>query len=423
MLDAETGMHSNAPVRPIIRRVRWRPCVVAGSLPRSRAQVLPSEPMAFGTRVADDRRRRLGHGRAAQACSGDGSRCTTDTGFFNYTDYEHSALRMLRVGMCRRGASRRPRLAARRGAQRERRPAGALRALRARPALARRAASTSRSDACRRPSAPSRGALPDRQPAHRLSARLPVPDVAPPRRAAGQRRRAAADARPRLALELLGRQPDARPRPAARAARSAGTPAFRCTPRSRRVGRDGRGHDRHARPIPLVGDDNDGRQVAGRVVAAAGRRPDRRRLGRARPVRDARDAAQARRRRPTTATSRRRPGAPTSSTRATTTSCAFEAIVSDWRLPRLLTPRSTGRCAPSSTSVEGRYKMRPGLYRGRAPRSPRLQRRSTGTDADRTVGRAGHARRGRRRLLAAAQPAPEAVVSAQHAATAARGSG
>ena len=71
--------------------------------------------------------------------------------------------------------------------------------------------------------------LRDRQPADRLSARLSVPDLAAARRAAGQRRRAAADARPRLAGRTT--RSATRPRTAACrwSARSAGTPACRCT--------------------------------------------------------------------------------------------------------------------------------------------------------------------------------------------------
>ena len=40
----------------------------------------------------------------------------------------------------------------------------------------------------------------------------------------------------------------------------------------------------------------------------------------------------------------------------------FEAIVSDWRLPLLRTPTIDMPLRAVSTSVEGRYKIRPGLY-------------------------------------------------------------
>ena len=62
------------------------------------AQALPSEPLTFGTGWFT-----LGADVSATAsCAsvqGNTSHCTTDTGFFNYTDYQHSALRMLIVGI------------------------------------------------------------------------------------------------------------------------------------------------------------------------------------------------------------------------------------------------------------------------------------------------------------------------------------
>ena len=67
--------------------------------------------------------------------------------------------------------------------------------------------------------------------------------------------------------------------------------------------------------------------------------------------------------------------------------------------------------------VEGRYKIRPGLYA--AARFDHLGfSKVTGTP-DRRVGRAGDARRSRRRLFAAAQSAAQGVVPAQYAGTAA----
>ena len=54
------------------------------------AQVLPSAPLTFGTDWLT-----LGADVSATAsCTsvqGNNSHCTTDTGFFNYTDYQHSA--------------------------------------------------------------------------------------------------------------------------------------------------------------------------------------------------------------------------------------------------------------------------------------------------------------------------------------------
>jgi hypothetical protein len=67
-----------------------------GGLP-ARAQVLPSEPLTF----ADGRVRIGGDVTATFSCahagSADGGPCGDDVGFFNYTDYDHSLLRMLRV--------------------------------------------------------------------------------------------------------------------------------------------------------------------------------------------------------------------------------------------------------------------------------------------------------------------------------------
>jgi hypothetical protein len=63
------------------------------------AQTLPSEPLAFGGgRVTIG-----GDVSASFSCTdsttSDSRVCADDTGFFNYTDYEHSSLRMLRVGL------------------------------------------------------------------------------------------------------------------------------------------------------------------------------------------------------------------------------------------------------------------------------------------------------------------------------------
>ena len=58
------------------------------------AQTLPSEPIA----LADGRVTVSGDISAGYGCqTGVDNVCGADTGFFNYTDYEHSALRMLRV--------------------------------------------------------------------------------------------------------------------------------------------------------------------------------------------------------------------------------------------------------------------------------------------------------------------------------------
>ena len=61
------------------------------------AQGLPSEPIVFGGgRVAVG-----GDVSITGSCShpADGDLCTADTGFFNYADYDHSTLRMMRLGV------------------------------------------------------------------------------------------------------------------------------------------------------------------------------------------------------------------------------------------------------------------------------------------------------------------------------------
>ena len=65
------------------------------SLPAA-GQTLPYEPVVFGGgRVTIG-----GDVSATFSCAAaDTDRCSDDSGFFNYTDYEHSALRMLRVGV------------------------------------------------------------------------------------------------------------------------------------------------------------------------------------------------------------------------------------------------------------------------------------------------------------------------------------
>ena len=277
-----------------------------------------------------------------------------DTGFFNYTDYEHSALRMLRVDVTAAVKAGDRALAARRGPQRERRTARPLRALRARPAVALARRSTSRSGACRRPSARSRGALSRRQPADRLSAGLSVPDLASPRRAAGQRRRTAADARARVAVELLGREPARRQRAAARQRVPLGH--RRAGPRGQSTSSDATASvTTGTLANPLVGDDNAGRQVAGRVALRPVAGPDRRRVGRARTVR----------RRPTRCTCA---GVNADAGSFTQTAWGadveysrdyylrrFETIVSDWRLPLIDRPSTAAARARRSSKDATRF--------------------------------------------------------------------
>ena len=218
-----------------------------------------------------------------------------------------------------------------------------------------------------------------RQPAHRLPARVSVPDVAAARRAC---RRAPTNCCGCAAAAgcRASRSATRRPTTACRSsARSAGTPACRCTRTIGMLSATGGGDGRHARRTRCSRDDNDGRQLAGPRRAASGRRPDPRRLARARPVRQ------------------RRGGARRASATATTASFTQTRVGRRRRVLARLLPgprsrrssaagscRSRRRRAPLdrrrrsravSTSVEGRYKLAPGLLRRGARRSPRVQRR------------------------------------------------
>ena len=247
--------------------------------------------------------------------------------------------------------------------------------------------------------------LRQRQPAHRLSAGLSVPDVAAAGRAAGQRRRAAPHAR-RAAGWRASRSATRRPIAACRSsARSDGTPACRCMP---------------ARPTasisatasvttgtlsnPLFSDDNGGQQLAGRVAAAPGRRADRRRVGGARSVRHRRGGAQRVGERTTPASSRRPRG-------ARDVGILARLLPGPGRNDRervAAADRAAAGARPAAArGVDvGRRALQdpPGLLRRGASRSSRLQRRRRHA-GDGAVGRAGHARRSRRRLLDSAQPA------------------
>jgi hypothetical protein len=84
----------------VARRVAgfaWAAVAILGLPAPARAQSLPSEPLVFGggrVTVSGDV---SATGSCAGRVDGDGSSCAEDLGFFNYTDYEHSALRMLRL--------------------------------------------------------------------------------------------------------------------------------------------------------------------------------------------------------------------------------------------------------------------------------------------------------------------------------------
>ena len=181
---------------------------------------------------------------------------------------------------------------------------------------------------------------------------------------AGERRRAAADARPRLAAALLGRQPGRRAAACRSSAPSAGTPASRSTRTDGMLSATGVG-DRRARCRTRCSrDDNGGRQVAGRVEL----RPVTGLIVGASLARGpfvGRDAARA-------ASGDVADGHDGEFTQTAWGGdveysrdhylLRFETIVSDWRLPVVGAPALPQPLGALSTSIEGRYKLRPGLY-------------------------------------------------------------
>jgi hypothetical protein len=83
------------PFRDLARIAATTLLALGPSLPVD-AQTLPSEPISVG----NGRLTIGGDVSATFSCAhalGTSSACTGDTGYFNFTDYEHSALRMLRV--------------------------------------------------------------------------------------------------------------------------------------------------------------------------------------------------------------------------------------------------------------------------------------------------------------------------------------
>ena len=213
-----------------------------------------------------------------------------DAGYFNYTDYERSALHLIRLGV---DVDVRPVKAgshssrAARGRRRQTVGPGphSRRAVPAHPALDGRASSTSRSAACRRPSARSARrtyAIDNPLIGYPLAYQYLTslrPDAVP----------ASADelicaARLRLAVQLFGRRPDARARRPARQRVPVGH--RRAGARRRRSGRCvavavTAGTCR----IRGVRDDNGGRQLVGPRGAAVRARADPRRVVATRAVR------------------------------------------------------------------------------------------------------------------------------------------
>jgi hypothetical protein len=72
--------------------------IVAAFSLRADAQVLPAEPITFGNgwlTVGGD----VSATASCSSVEGTSARCTSDTGYFNYTDYERSVLRMVTVSV------------------------------------------------------------------------------------------------------------------------------------------------------------------------------------------------------------------------------------------------------------------------------------------------------------------------------------
>ena len=371
----------------------------------------PSRACSLSARRARRAPRRC---RRSRSCSADGrvtvggdvsaSFGSDDPGFFNYTDYEHSALRHAAHRRDRRGEGRRrtSRCSAR-SAPRTSTPSQPVRALPAHPAVddARlRHPGRPRAADLRRLRAAH---LRHRQPADRLSARLSVPHVAAARRAAGERRRTAAEcaAAAGCASYSIGN-----PTPDQRRAAGQRVPLGH----GRAGARDSR--HRRARPAavtparvsnPLFTDDNDGRQLAGRVelrplaglilgaslARAAVRRPTPAARG---AVGDGHDGE-------FTQTAW---GGDVEYSRDYYLRARSKRSSASWRAADGARAGRSTRAARRAlaTSLEGRYKLRPGLYVAGADRSSRLQRDRPATLGTRHVGRAGDARRDRRRLFA-----------------------
>lgn len=70
-------------------------CLFLGGAGRAAAQDLPVRPLVF----ADGRVAIGGDVTATVSCADTPGRCGEDTGFFNYSDYEHSALRSLQLNL------------------------------------------------------------------------------------------------------------------------------------------------------------------------------------------------------------------------------------------------------------------------------------------------------------------------------------
>jgi hypothetical protein len=322
------------------------------------AQALPSEPLTFGTGWFT-----LGADVSATAsCAsvqGNTSHCTTDTGFFNYTDYQHSALRMLIIGITSEvKAGDRVSVLAEIRSENGGVPDPYALYVRVRPWP------THGFDIQAGRVPPTFGAFARRHyPYDNLLIGYPL--------AYQYLTSLRADALPANADELLrmrgrgwlsnfsiGNPAPDNGLPLVHAFRwDTGLQVHAANPRAEATVAVTTG----TLANPLVGDDNGGRQIAGRVVV--------------RPFTGLVTGASAARGPFVTTDALRMGGIEGRASDFTQTAWGadaeysrayyllrFEAIVSDWRLPLVRTPAIDMPLRAVSTSVEGRYKIRPGLY-------------------------------------------------------------
>jgi hypothetical protein len=330
--------------------------LVAGS--RAGAQVLPAEPLTFGTGWLT-----IGGDVAATAsCAsvqGNNSRCTTDTGFFNFTDYQHSALRMLIVGLTAEvKAGDRIAVLAEIRSENGGLPDPYALYVRVRPWRARGFAI----QAGRVP--PTFGAFPRRHyPYDNLLIGYPLgyqyltslrPDAVPANADELLRMRG----RGWLSTFSVGNPAPNNGLPLVHAFRwDTGVQAHAASQRAEATVAVTTG----TLANPLVGDDNAGRQVAGRVVV--------------RPLAGLAAGFSAARGPFVSADTLHRGGIDANTRDFTQTAWGadaeysrgyylvrFEAIVSDWRLPLVHAPAIDLPLRAVSNSIEGRYKISPGLY-------------------------------------------------------------
>jgi hypothetical protein len=331
--------------------------VLGGGLP-ARAQVLPSGPLTLGNgwlTVGGDVSATL----SCASVQGNASACTDDTAFFNYTDYQSSALRMLIVGVTA--------------------------AVKANDRLSVLGELRSENGDMPVPYALYVRITP--WPTHGFDIQV---GRVPPTFGAFARRTYPSDnllvGYPLAYQYLTSLRPDSLPATADELLRMRGrgwlssfsvgntTPAnglplvsaFRWDTgvqvrAANRVGEAALSVTTGTLSNPLVGDDNRGKQVAGRVTvqpiagliggvsAARGPFVTSDALGAGGLDRDAGRFTQ-------TAW-----GADVEYSRAYYL-VRFEAIVSDWRIPLVGAPEIDLPLRATSTSVEGRYKIRPGLY-------------------------------------------------------------